>query len=199
MTTQMIPTLPPDAILGELLPGERIEWAGRPNPSVILHPEDWLAIPFSLLWGGFAVFWLLGASGIWGFWSNRPDRAFQWFGVVWGTPFVLVGQYMIWGRFLYSRWRKQRTYYALTNRRAIIFQSSFGGRSSASAYFERLPMIDKRVRSNGAGDISFGGPIAGEWQWGRNNSPRPLTFEDLDDVNSAYGIAIRLNDQARKP
>jgi hypothetical protein len=62
-------------------------------------------IPFSLLWGGFAIFWLLGASRIANFWTNRPDKTLQWFGVVWGTPFVLVGQYMIWGRFVHNYWK----------------------------------------------------------------------------------------------
>ena len=60
-------------------------------------------------------------------------------------------------------------------------------------------MIDKRIRSNGTGDTSFGGPVTDEWQFGgRRNTPRPLTFDDLDDVGSVYSIAIRLNDQARK-
>ena len=42
----------------ELLPAERIEWTGQPNPKVIFHQEDLLAIPFSLMWGGVAIFWL---------------------------------------------------------------------------------------------------------------------------------------------
>ena len=66
-----------------------VQWTGRPNAAVILHKEDWGTIPFSLLWGGFAIFWLLGASGIGNFWTNRPDKTFQWLGVIWGTPFVL--------------------------------------------------------------------------------------------------------------
>jgi hypothetical protein len=68
----------------ELLPGETVQWTGRPNAAVIFHKEDWALIPFSLLWGGFAIFWLLGASGIGDFWTNRPDKTFQWFGVIWG-------------------------------------------------------------------------------------------------------------------
>jgi len=188
----------PEMFSGELLADERIEWTGSPNPSVIFHQEDWFAIPFSMLWGGFAVFWLLSASGLWDLWSSRPDRTFHWFGFIWGTPFVLVGQYMIWGRFLYRRWRQQRTYYALTNRRAMVVANGFGGRSCSSAYFGNLPIIDKRVRSDGIGDISFGGPVTGEWQWGRHNPPRPLTFDDLDDVESAYRTAIRLNDLSHK-
>jgi hypothetical protein len=40
--------------------------------------------------------------------------------VLWGVPFVVIGQYMIWGRFLYDAWLKPRTYYGITNRRVLI-------------------------------------------------------------------------------
>lgn len=197
-TTQMTTPVAFDIFSSELLPGETIEWSGRPNPAVILHREDWLLIPFSLLWGGFAIFWLLGASGMWDVWTNRPTQTFQYFGVIWGTPFVLMGQYLIWGRFVYRRWKKQRTYYALTNRRALIVDSEVRGRASSSAYFENLPMIDKFVRLDGIGSISFGGPVKGEWQWGRGNPPRSPTFDDVNDVDSVYQIVVRLRDQSRK-
>ena len=194
----MTPPVSLDMFSRELLPGERIEWTGRPNPAVMFHQEDWLMIPFSLLWGGFAIFWLLGASGIWRIWTNAPGRTFQYFGLIWGTPFVLAGQYMIWGRFVYRRWKKQRTYYALTNRRAVIVEGGLRGRASSSAYFENLPMVEKRVRTDGIGSISFGGPVRGEWQLGRANPPRPPTFDDVDAVESVYQIVIRLHGQARK-
>ncbi len=58
---------------------------------------------------------------------------------VWGTrPFVLIGQYMIWGRFVYARWKKRRTFYALTNRRALIVVNGWRGRTTSSAYFDGL-------------------------------------------------------------
>ncbi len=185
-----------DIFSSELLSGETVEWTGYPNPAVLFHKEDWSMVPFSLLWGGFAVFWLLGASGIWGVWMNRPNRSFQWFGLIWGTPFVLIGQYMIWGRFIHRRWKKQRTYYALTNRRALIVQVGFRGRTTSSAYFENMSMLDKWVRSDGIGSISFGGPVTGEWRWGKGNPPRPPTFDDIDNVDSVYKIAARLHEQA---
>src|SRR5260370_1416100 len=47
------------AIQPELTSGESVLWAGRPSTSVVLHGEDGYLIPFSLLWGGFAVFWEL--------------------------------------------------------------------------------------------------------------------------------------------
>src|SRR5258708_22246397 len=56
---QITTPLPFDVFSSQLLPGETVQWTGRPNTAVILHKEDWGVIPFSLLWGGFAIFWLL--------------------------------------------------------------------------------------------------------------------------------------------
>jgi hypothetical protein len=195
MTTAPVPL---DMFSADLLPGEKIEWTGQPNPKVILHAEDWTLIPFSLVWGGFAIFWFLGASGMWDIFTSHPDRPFQLFGVIWGTPFVLVGQYLIWGRFIYARWKKTRTFYALTNRRALILQNGIKGRTSTSAYFENLSVVEKQVRPDGIGIISFGGPVSGGFQWGKNNSPRPPTFDDIDQADFVYQTAIKLLDQSRK-
>ncbi len=134
----MTTAVPTDVLLTELAPGETLEWTGGPNPSVIFHPDDWLLIPFSLLWGGFATFGLLQVSGISDLLVNRPNPRFQSFMSLWVTPFALIGQYMIWGRFVYHRWEKKRTYYALTNRRALIVHGGLRSRESSSAYFENL-------------------------------------------------------------
>jgi hypothetical protein len=187
-----------ETLLTELSPGETVEWSGRPNSSVVFHPEDWLVVPFSLLWAGFAIFWTLGASGIISLGRNRPDQTFHWFGFIWGTPFVLAGQYFIWGRFLYDYWLKKRTCYAVTRRRALIICTGLTGRSSSSAYLDNLSIIDKLVRSDQIGTISFGGPVRGKWQWGRGNPPRPLTFDDIDDADSVYRLITRLQGEAQK-
>ena len=194
----MTTPVPFDVFSQELLPGEAMQWTGRPNPRVIFRAEDVGAIPFSLLWGGFAIFWMLGASNIWPFFANRPDKTFQWFGIIWGTPFVLVGQYFIWGRFVYARWKKKRTYYAITTRRALIVHYGLRSRNAVSAYFENLSIIDKKVRSDGIGSIAFGGAVSGEWRLGKNNSPRPPTFDDVDNADEVYQIASRMQDQSRR-
>ncbi len=41
----------------ELDPGEVIEWTGRPDPRRVVTADDVVLIPFSILWGGFAIAW----------------------------------------------------------------------------------------------------------------------------------------------
>jgi hypothetical protein len=42
---------------GRLLDGETVVWSGRPGQGLRFTGRDLLLVPFSLLWGGFAVFW----------------------------------------------------------------------------------------------------------------------------------------------
>ena len=59
-----------EAVQPELTSGESILWAAQPNTSGIFHSEDLYLIPFSLLWGGFAIFWEAAVTGIW----DSPER-----------------------------------------------------------------------------------------------------------------------------
>jgi hypothetical protein len=195
----MTTPIPFDTFSAELSGGESIQWTGQPNRSVVFHPDDWLMIPFSLLWGGFAIFWLLAASGTWDVFSTKPSRDLGWFGIIWGTPFVIVGQYMIWGRFFYESWKKKRTFYALTDRRVLLVEQGLMRRSSTSVYFSNLNMVDKRVRGDGIGDIAFNGAVVNRWRSGRNNPPPPPTFRDIDNAESVFRLIEDLRTQARQP
>jgi hypothetical protein len=99
------------------MPGESLLWTGQPCQTVIFHPSDWYAIPFSFMWGGFAIFWEYMVTGGFGL-HGAPS-----FFAVWGIPFILIGQYMIWGRFLYTAWRKSVTFYGLTNQRVLVLNT----------------------------------------------------------------------------
>jgi hypothetical protein len=64
-------------IQSELVGGKSIAWMGQPNPRVVFHKHDFFLIPFSLLWGGFPIFWEGRVSGLWshgsrnGAWTER--------------------------------------------------------------------------------------------------------------------------------
>ena len=129
--------------------GERIVWTGQPDARRMLTPADWFLIPFSLLWGGFALYWEATVLG----WTGSPPAppAFA----VFGAPFVVLGLYFMIGRFFYQGWVKRNTYYALTNRRALIVRH-LRGRSVDAIILDSLPSISTSVRPDGSGTIVFG-------------------------------------------
>jgi hypothetical protein len=93
-----------------LRPGEELLWCGRPDPSVVFVAADVIAIPFSIVWLGFALLWEFGTQ------SAGAPSAFR----VIGVPFVLIGVYLLAGRFV-SRWlRKRKTIYGITRERVIV-------------------------------------------------------------------------------
>jgi hypothetical protein len=191
-----------DAIQSELTSGESFLWAALPNTSVIFHREDVFMIPFSLLWGGFAVFWEAGVSGYVG--NAVKHSAPSTFMMLWGVPFVLIGQYFIWGRFLVAAWKKRRTYYAVTNRRAIVVQRGWS-RRVASAYLDSLPTLIKEGGTGGIGTLRFS-PAASVWSGRRNTlaawdgmsfGDMPV-FRDIEDVDLIYRLVADQRERLRE-
>src|SRR5215813_8507784 len=82
---------------------ERLIWAGKPKHGILFRTSDIFLVPFSLLWGGGAIFWETTALA-----TNAP-----FFFKLWGIPFVLVGLYLIFGRFLIDAKRRANTIYGI--------------------------------------------------------------------------------------
>jgi hypothetical protein len=188
------------AVQPELLSGESIVWAGQPNTGVIFHKQDLYMVPFSLLWGGFAIFWEAGVSGLWG---SNGNPGIPWsFGMLWGIPFVVAGQYLIWGRFFYDAWLKRRTYYALTNRRVIVVQNGWS-RRMASSYLDSLPNLVKEGGANGVGTLRFNqaDSLSSRQRqfsgWNALSVGDVPTFVDVEDVDSIYRLISDGRDRAR--
>ncbi len=189
----------------ELLAGESLLWAGQPLRKVIFHQRDLFAIPFSLLWGGFAIFWEWGVTGHFG--SSTGQHSAPAFFELWGIPFVLIGQYMIWGRFFYTAWKKGRTYYAVTNKRVIVVSSGLS-RKLIDGYLRNLDSASLTLRSDAIGTIEFASaPLAlSNWGFGQRNRTNQididlssLAFFDIPDARAVYQLIQSQREQATKP
>lgn len=190
-----------EAFRGELLSDETVQWSGQPDPSVIFSKGDIFIIPFSLLWGGFAIFWELAATGIL-FGPGRGDTPPLFF-ALFGLPFVIVGQYMIWGRFIYKSWKKKRTYYAVTNKRILIVTTT-RGKDVQATFLRDIPTINKSVGTSGIGTLVFGnsaGMTAAYANTGMNcwtggtYGTLPPALYDIKDANNVYELVNRLRSE----
>jgi hypothetical protein len=186
----------PTEVEQELIGGERLLWAGQPDPKRHFDRADTFLIPFSLLWGGFAIFWEIGVI-----------RAGWGFGMVLGIPFVGVGLYVIAGRFFVKARKKRRTYYAVTDRR--VFSVEPGGSTQAS-FISSIPTVNANVRADGSGSVIFGNSSwlqmayshSGFDSWGKEFGPEGVAFYDIGDarevVNLVNDLRRRANEAAER-
>ena len=93
---------------GILDPDERILWQGRPDTKIVIGPGNIALLLFGSVFAGFALIWMvLAASAGGGFWA---------FGLI----HFSVGLGIMFAAIFGSRFKRARTWYALSNRRAFI-------------------------------------------------------------------------------
>jgi hypothetical protein len=163
-----------------LLSGERIIWSGAPGQGLLFTGADMMMIPFSLLWGGFAIFWE----------SSVIAQGGPFFFMLFGIPFVLVGLYIVVGRFLIDAWVRRGMQYAVTNKRILISRSGpFSNFMAVS--LDAVPEATLKERANGRGTIRFGQP-AQFWQrsnsfgsWTPSLDPTPQ-FLNIENARSVF-------------
>lgn len=124
-----------------LTSGERIIWKGKPGKGNLLSSSDVFLIPFSIVWGGFAFFWEFMVIS-----SGGPA-----FFALFGLPFVLLGVYLIFGRFIHLAYLRKRTFYVITNEKIIRKR----GKKIDYLSIRNLPTVQVKVHKNGYGTISF--------------------------------------------
>ncbi|MGZ2381002.1 PH domain-containing protein [Rhizobium leguminosarum bv. trifolii] len=163
------------------MPGEKLLWSGRPVQGFRLTPWDLLLVPFSLFWGGFAIFWEMSVMNTVG--TPVLMR-------LWGIPFVLIGLYLIAGRFVVDAAVRARTEYDLTDRRVIIRRSGPLPNFSATQ-LELLPSISLAEDSHGRGTIKFSVPsnqryrMASVWTPSLSSEPQLLA---IDGARQVYNL-----------
>jgi hypothetical protein len=149
-----------DIIQRELESGERLIWAGQPLQGIRFRRSDMVMILFSLLWGGFALFWEWTAI--------QNDAPFPM--MLFGIPFVLIGLYIMVGRFFLEARQREKTFYGVSNERILIV-SGLTKKRVTSLNLRTLSDLSLAESVDGQGTITFGSPsLAGPW-FGRPTWP----------------------------
>ena len=185
-----------EVFTNELTKEEKLLWSGQPDPSIIFSKADIFLVPFSILWGGFAIVWeFLAMIAVFTQTNHSTDKMAILIFPLFGIPFVLIGLYFMVGRFIVKKLRKQKTFYAVTNKRVLIITKFFGENLQAE-YINSLPSINKSIRPNGFGTITFGNASLMDSLYGNTGmeffisfySKTSPAFYDIKDANAVYDI-----------
>ena len=156
-------------------PDERIEWSDTPIQGVQFSSRDIFLVPFSLMWCGFALFWEYSVL------STGAPLFFK----LWGIPFVIVGLYFVFGRFIHEAHKRKSTFYASTNKRIIIKT----GKRIKSINHGKWPTIQLTEYDSGIGTILFGEEEGAAFafksqQW--SSMPKVPCFYKIKNARSVY-------------
>jgi hypothetical protein len=156
-----------------------LTWTGRPAQGLRLRQRDMLLIPFSLMWGGFAIFWE----------SMVLIHGAPWFFRFWGVPFVLVGLYLIAGRFIWDAYVRSKTWYAIAGDSALVCRQVPSG-GLQRIYLKNVDNLHLTVAASGVGTITFGNND--RWDgWGSWTAPTVPSFEFIADAQRVYDKCVR--------
>jgi hypothetical protein len=168
--------------------GERLLWSGQPRGGLRLRGQDAFLIPFSILWGGFAISWEYMA------WTGAAKAHGPGAGVfpLFGVPFVLIGLYLIFGRFFADARARARTFYGVTNERIIIISGLFS-QQTKSLQLRTLTDVSLTQRTDGSGTITFGStPFMNSFlpsgSWPGTGRYAPPSFDLIDSAKEVYDI-----------
>ena len=161
-----------------LAPGEVILWRGKPGKGNLFVQQDIFLIPFSIFWCGFAVFWEVTVLV-----SGAP-----FFFGIWGIPFVCVGLYIVFGRFLWKAHIRKHTAYVITNRKIVRCRKNridmLEGKNMPSAHIT--------AHKDGSGTIRFGQPTYGRRNNGFGTEETLFTLDNVPDVARVQQILFSM-------
>ncbi len=151
---------------------------GHPPKGIRFALLDVVIVPFALAWTGVGVSLLLQVVK-----ANGP-----WIVLLVGLPFLVIGLYLAAGRFLSDAFRRSRTAYCVTDRRALIV-SWFLTEQVRSIPLGALSEVRLIRHKNKEGTIVFGPRMHATR--GEPQSPR---FEWLEDFEPVFRIIATVQD-----
>ena len=165
--------------------GENLLWSGQPKKGIVFRTVDVFLIPFSVIWCGFAIFWFTTAL------TSEAPFLFAMFGI----PFVVIGLFFVFGRFIIDAKQRDNTSYGITEHR-IMIKSGIMSKKIQSLNIQTLSDIEYSEKHDGTGTISIGpkNPMmiwgnGMNWWPGIKSSPQ---LEMIPNVRKVYNQIIEL-------
>ncbi len=187
-----------DYIIEEnLMDGESILWKGKPQIKIFTIADIPITI-FALFWCGFVTMWEINAIKM-----SPKTPGFDFF-PIFGLPFVIVGLYLLIGRFFYRYFNLKNTHYFVTNKRIVELTKFFGKNISREIFLDSLTGVEKTVEKNGASTIFF--KSTGQNFTTGNNlfltgfSQIPsgtIIFRNIKDGNSVYNLVMSYKEKKK--
>jgi hypothetical protein len=123
-------------------PDEKVIWEGAPSRQLFLfRSSDAVLIPFAAFWALIAL--VIGAQGL---------ASGSLFHAVFQLIFPIVGLYLLIGRFFWEAYKRRRTVYALTNKRAFNASRALGRSMRDMAL---TPSVEMSWKGNAKGSLTF--------------------------------------------
>lgn len=149
-----VPVLPPPIrrALDEAAQGERILWAGQPQPRRMWPFFGiWL---FAIPWTVFSLFWEGMALSPWFASTKAPDHITWTFGIVmpiFGIPFVVIGLAMMASPFWIMA-KAKMTVHALTDKRLLTVTTGRTTKTNAVA-IKNTGSVTTQTAADGSGSF----------------------------------------------
>jgi hypothetical protein len=168
-----IPSELADRVARELEPDEKLLWAGQPRLDLATRPA-YLLVPFGCFFTGFSLLWIVGA-GLMTLGLLAPC----------GLPFIAVGIGML-ASPVWLRSMARKTIYAVTDRRAIVWQPGWFGRVAVQSFTAAgLGQMSRVERADGSGDLVFQVHTTG---YGDNTRTERRGFLAIDHVKEVEDL-----------
>lgn len=175
---------PRSEIIDQIEGDERLLWADKPARGIRFRTTDIFLTFFGIFWLGFSIFWTYMAM----------DASILF--ALFGTPFLLIGVYLLIGRYFFDAISRKNTVYALTNKR-IIQKSGLFTKTYKSVFLDNLPSLSYTEKADGSGDISFGQTLQSFKKRDRRNN-QDFSITRMDYIPNVRSVHNKIADAKSK-
>jgi len=163
-------------------PDEKLIWQGAPATGLRFSGSGFILSFFGIFFLAFALFWTGIAASMGG--DSGIEGIFPLFGV----PFVLIGLWLVAGHWFFDAYKRKRSRYALTNKRAIIARTVFNRRME-SYPIERANQI--RLISGTLDTVHFAQKT---YRTKNGTSVKNIGFRFIQDGQAVYDLLRKVQE-----